>query len=92
MRLLYTSSFVRATKRLLAPQKLTLDVAPRTISATPSAGDAQVDDLAGIRVSKFSISDQLCILSYRILDKQSLKPLMQGSHENFYQNLKQLSN
>jgi len=67
-------------------------MALRTISTDPSAGDAQVDDLAGIRVSKFSISDQLCILSYRILDEQCLKLIMQESHENFYRNIKRLSN
>jgi hypothetical protein len=90
MRLLVTPSFVRATKRLHAPQKLELDAALRTISADPSVGDAKVGDLAGIRVYKFRTSDQLCLLGYRILDEQSLKLLTLGSHENFYRDLKRL--
>jgi mRNA interferase RelE/StbE len=90
MRLLVTPSFVRATKRLHAPQKLELDAALRTISAEPSVGDAKVGDLAGIRVYKFRISNQLCLLGYRILDEQSLKLLTLGSHENFYRDLKRL--
>jgi len=90
MQLLVTPSFVRATKRLHAPQKLELDAALRTISADPSVSDAKVGDLAGIRVYKFRISNQLCLLGYRILDEQSLKLLTLGSHENFYRDLKRL--
>lgn len=90
MRLLVTPSFVRATKRLHAPQKLELDAALRIISADPSVGEAKVGDLAGIRVYKFRISNQLCLLGYRIVDEQSLKLLTHGSHENFYRDLKRI--
>ena len=79
MRLLVTPSFVRATKRLHAPQKLALDAALRIISADPSVGEAKVGDLAGIRVYKFRLSNQLCLLGYRIVDEQSLKLLTLGS-------------
>lgn len=88
MRLLVTPSFVRATKRLYAPQKLELDAALRAISANPSLGEAKVGDLAGIRVYKFRLSNQLCLLAYRVVDAQSLKLLTLGSHENFYRDLK----
>ena len=88
MRLLVTPSFVRATKRLHAPQKLELDAALRAISANPSLGEAKVGDLAGIRVYKFRLSIQLCLLAYRVVDAQSLKLLTLGSHENFYRDLK----
>lgn len=90
MRLLVTPSFVRATKRLHAPQKLELDAALRTISADLSVGEAKVGDLVGIRVYKFRISNQQCLLGYRILDEQSLKLLTLGSHENFYRDLKRI--
>ena len=90
MRLLVTPSFVRATKRLHTPQKLELDAALRIISADPSVGEAKVGDLVGIRVYKFRISNQQCLLGYRILDEQSLKLLTLGSHENFYRDLKRL--
>lgn len=83
MRLLVTPSFVRATKKLHPPQKLTLDAAVRRISSDPVAGEAKVGDLAGIRVYKFKIANQTCLLAYRILDEESLKLLTFGSHENF---------
>lgn len=90
MRLLVTPSFVRATKRLHASQKLELDAALRAISADPSLGEAKVGDLVGIRVYKFRLSNQLCLLAYRIVDGQSLKLLTLGSHENFYRDLKRV--
>ena len=88
MRLLVTPSFVRATKRLHPPQKLELDAALRAISADPTIGEGKVGDLAGVRVFKFRLSNQLCLLAYRVLDEESLKLLTFGSHENFYRDLK----
>ena len=90
MRLLVTPSFVRATKKSHPPQKLELDAALRAISADLSIGEAKVGDLAGIRVYKFRLSNQLCLLAYRIVDAESLKLLTLGSHENFYRDLKRL--
>ena len=88
MRLFVTPSFQRATKKLHPPQKLELDEALRIISANPIAGEAKVDDLAGVRVYKFRISNQMHLLAYRILDAENLKLLTLGSHENFYRDLK----
>lgn len=88
MRLLVTPSFVRATKRLHPSQKLELDAALRAISADPTVGEAKVGDLAGVRVFKFRLSNQLCLLAYRVLGEESLKLLTFGSHENFYRDLK----
>jgi len=88
MRLLVTPSFVRATKKLHRPQKADLDTALRSISADPGIGEAKVGDLLGIRVYKFRISNQLCLLAYRVLDGQSIKLLTFGPHENFYRDLK----
>ena len=88
MRLLVTPSFVRATKRLHAPQKLELDAALPAISTAPSLGVAKVGDLVGIRVYRFRISNQMCQLAYRVVDAQNLKLLTLGSHESFYRDLK----
>ncbi len=88
MRLFVTPTFARATKKLHPSQKLELDAALRAISADPSLGEAKVGDLVGIRVYKFRLSNQLCLLAYRILDEDSLKLLTLGSHENFYRDLK----
>ena len=90
MRLLVTPSFVRATKKLHRPQKADLDEAVRAVSADPEIGEAKVGDLAGVRVYKFRLSNQLCLLAYRILDGDSLKLLTFGPHENFYRDLKRL--
>ena len=88
MRLLVTPTFIRATKKLRPPQKLELDVALKAISANPTIGDVKVGDLAGVRVDKFRLANQICLLAYRILDAESLKLLSVGSHENFYRDLK----
>ena len=88
MRLLVTPSFQRATKKLHPPQKLELDEALSIISVNPVAGEAKVGDLAGVRVYKFRISNQVHLLAYRVLDEESLKLLAPGSHENFYRDLK----
>ena len=88
MRLLVTPSFSRATKRLHAPQKAELDDAVRSIGANPLIGDAKAGDLAGVRVHRFRLSNQLCLLAYRIIDNDTLKLLTFGSHENFYRDLK----
>ena len=90
MRLLVTPSFLRATKKLQPPQKLELDAALRIVSADPVAGEAKVGDLAGVRVYKFRISNQIHLLAYRILDAENLKLLTLGSHENFYRDLKRV--
>ena len=88
MRILVTPSFVRTIKKLHRPQKADLDEAVRAISADPEIGEAKVGDLAGVRVYKFRLSNQLCLLAYRILDEDSLKLLTFGPHENFYRDLK----
>lgn len=91
MRLLVTAAFVRVTKKLHKPQKEELDAAVRAISLDPSIGDAKVGDLIDVRVYKFRLSGQLCLLAYRILDEESIKLLTFGPHENFYRDLKRLA-
>ncbi len=39
---------------------------------------------------KFRLANQLCLLSYRVLDEETLKLLTEGPHENFYRDLKRL--
>jgi mRNA-degrading endonuclease RelE of RelBE toxin-antitoxin system len=90
MRILVTPSFVKATKKPHRPQKSELDDAVRTVSADPEIGESKTGDLQGVRVHKFRLSNQLCLLAYRILDKDSLKLLTFGPHENFYRDLKRL--
>ena len=88
MRLYVTPTFERAVKKLHARQKADLDEAVRAIAADPECGEAKVGDLLGVRIYKFRSLNKLCMLAYRILDKDSLKLLAFGPHENFYRNLK----
>ncbi|MCC6917407.1 type II toxin-antitoxin system RelE/ParE family toxin [Nitrosomonas sp.] len=88
MQLLVTPVFERAIKKLRPRQKSELDEAVRTIADHPESGEAKVGDLQDIRVYKFRLSNQLCMLAYRVLDESSLKLLAFGQHENFYRDLK----
>ncbi len=88
MRLLITASFLKATKKLHAPQKAKLDLALKAISQDPWIGEAKVGDLMGVRIYKFRLSNKVCLLAYRILDEASIKLLIFGPHENFYRDLK----
>lgn len=90
MRILVTPTFERAARKLHRQQKADLDVAVRSVAGDPEIGEAKVGDLAGIRVYKFRMSNQLCLLSYRVLDAETIKLLTVGAHENFYRDLKRL--
>jgi len=91
MRLLITASFAKATKKLHAPQRVGLDAALKLIAKDPIIGEAKVGDLLGVYVYKFKLSQQQCLLAYRIMDQESIKLLTFGPHENFYRDLKRQS-
>ncbi|MBF0109253.1 MAG: type II toxin-antitoxin system RelE/ParE family toxin [Magnetococcales bacterium] len=89
MRILQSRLFKNAVKRLHVNQKCDLDEAVRAIAADPAMGDAKVGDLAGVRVFKFKMTNQLTLLAYEYEEENgALKLLALGSHENFYRNLK----
>jgi mRNA-degrading endonuclease RelE of RelBE toxin-antitoxin system len=90
MRILVTPTFDRAVKKLHRKQKAELDVAVKAVVGDTEIGEAKVGDLIGIRVYKFHMANQLCLIAYRVIDESSIKLLMIGSHENFYRELKRL--
>jgi mRNA-degrading endonuclease RelE of RelBE toxin-antitoxin system len=90
MRLLVTPTFERSVKKLHPRQKADLDVAIRVIASHPESGEVKCGDLSDVRVYKFRLGNQLCLLAYRILDAESLKLLAVGPHENFYRDLKRV--
>lgn len=92
MRLLLTATFAKAIKKLPPQQKNDLDQALKIISLNPAMGEAKIGDLLGVRVFKFRLSKQHCLLAYRILDEDNLKLLTFGPHENFYRDLKRQEN
>lgn len=90
MRLLVTPTFERIVKKLHRQQKADLDEAVRVVAGNADSGEAKVGDLAGIRVYKFRMANQICLLAYRVLEKDTVKLLMVGPHENFYRDLRRL--
>ena len=91
MRVFVTPTFERVAKKLHRQQKADLDAAVQAVAGDTGIGEAKVGDLAGIRVYKFRMANQLCLLSYRVMDEDSVKLLTVGSHENFYRDLKRLT-
>ena len=89
MRVLQSSVFKRAIKRLHPNQKRDLDSAVQAIAADPLSGDAKAGDLAGVRVFKFKMAKQMTLLAFELNEQEdSLILLALGSHENFYRDLK----
>lgn len=90
MCLLVTPTFARAVKKLHSRQKADLDEAVRTIANDPGIGEAKLGELVGVQVYKFRMTNQLCLIAYRVLDEETVKLLMVGPHENFYRDLKRV--
>lgn len=88
MRIIVSPTCARSIKRLRKDQKAELDHAVRLIAENPLLGGAKLGDLAGVRVFKFRMSNQLCLLAYTQVDEETVKLLALGSHENFYRDLK----
>ncbi len=87
MEISQTPSFKRSVKKLHKEQRKILEEAIRSIVKQPTIGQAKKGDLAGIRVYKFKMFNQLILLAYQHnVDQLILVAL--GSHENFYRDLK----
>ncbi len=87
MRVLQTARFKKAAKKLHSNQKRDLDETIRSIVANPAIGEVKVSDLAGARVYKFNMVNQLTLLAYTFEDR-SITLLALGPHENSYRDLK----
>jgi len=70
-------------------EKSALDQAVREIMGNPDVGDMKVGDLTGVQVFKYKYNAQLYLLAYEyIKDELVLTLIKQGTHENFYRDLK----
>lgn len=88
MKIIYTNNFKKTLKKLHRNQKLDLDEAVLEISANPKIGDLKLGKLAGIRVHKFKMVGNLCLLAYSFHEQQIVLELLKiGPHENFYRDL-----
>ncbi len=65
MEILQTPSFKRKVNKLHREQRKVLEEAIRRIVNQPSMGQAKKGDLAGIRVHKFRMYNQLILLAYQ---------------------------
>ena len=87
IRIIQSSGFARAYKRLHNNQKDAVDQAVAVIVSQPESGQAKKGDLVGVFVYKFDCVNQLFLLAYEY-DPQTRVLLLVGTHENFYRNLK----
>ncbi len=89
MKILQTPTFSRQVKKLHKNQYEQLNEAIGCIAEDPSIGDMKQGDLAGVRVYKFKMVNQLMLLAYAFYaDELQLVLLAVASHENFYRDLK----
>ena len=89
IKVVQTSTFKKAVKKLHANQKKDVDIAVKTIMENPLIGQPKVGDLAGIFVHKFKMVKHFTLLAYTYQEKVvTLTLLALGSHENFYRDLK----
>lgn len=89
MKVLQTSRFKDAVKKLHPNQKSDLDKAVKAVSHNPHIGTAKVGDLVGVFIYKFKMAKQLALLAYTHDNHTATLTLLAlGSHENFYRDLK----
>ena len=82
-----TPLFSKQKKKLHNNQIRDLDKAIKKIMKNPAIGQQKKGDLRSVRVYKFKINSQECLLAYQS-NKDSIILLTLGSHENFYRDLK----
>lgn len=86
---LQTPVFKKSIKRLHPNQKKQLDQAIKALMHNPLLGQQKKGDLSFLRVHKFKMQTQLCLLGYSYNEGAlSLELLYFGTHENFYRDLK----
>ncbi|HNT30127.1 MAG TPA: type II toxin-antitoxin system RelE/ParE family toxin [bacterium] len=87
MTIVQSPYFRRSYKKLYASQLTAVNAAIKRVASEPSCGEEKKGDLAGVRVHKFRVQDQLHLLTYEH-DGNTLYLLALGVHENFYRDLK----
>jgi len=84
-----TNSFSKVVKKLHLNQKKELDKIIQEIMGNPNIGDNKKGDLAGVKIYKFRMINQLTLLAYQYDDQNEIITLLAlGVHENFYRELK----
>lgn len=87
MKIRITNTFEKAAKKLHRKQIKLIEDAIDEIAKNPDIGELKKGDLAGVRVYKFYLNNQIILLAYLHVN-QEITLLSLGSHENFYRDLK----
>jgi len=87
--------FVQYVKKAHKPLRLAIEDEVYAVCEAPEVGELKVGDLAGVRVHKFRFNRQEYLIAYCPPAKDSPVEFLiidfykVGSHENFYDELKQ---
>ncbi len=92
MKIKQTPLFARQKKKLHSNQIRNLDEAVHVISDNSNIGEQKRGDLDFVRVFKFKMVSQECLLAYQWIEPDTVILLTFGSHENFYRDLKRTLN
>lgn len=87
-----TPLFAKQKKKLHQNQIQCLDQAVQEVLENPMMGDQKKGDLDFVRIFKFRMLSQECLLAYQWIKPNRIILLALGSHENFYRNLKRKVN
>lgn len=87
-----TKLFARQKKKLHSNQIKILDEAVRAIIQQLKIGEQKKGDFDFVRVYKFKMISQECLLAYQINEPETIVLLSLGSHGNFYRDLKRYIN
>jgi len=82
MKIKQTPLFGRQYKKIHKNRIAHVNDAIRQIQNNPAVGEMKKGDLAGVRVHKFEVNDELWLLAYEEED-DNLLLLALASHENF---------
>jgi len=88
MKIYQSKSFEKKVKKMLRPEKDSLDREIRRISDNPGIGEEKKGDLRGVFVHQFKLQSTQYLLAYRKVGAD-LELVMIGPHENYYRDLKQ---
>lgn len=88
MKIYQSRSFEKKIKKILRPEKDSLDREIRRISGDPGIGEEKKGDLRGVFVHQFKLQTTQYLLACRRVGAD-LELVMIGPHENYYRELKQ---
>ena len=89
MKIIASNYFIRFKKKSHKNFQLEMDEQVKNILENPEIGELKKGDLRGIRVHKFNFKSQLYLISYEVIG-ETLNLYVIGTHENFYERLKNL--